>query len=83
MAHSAHPANLYTRISHDQCISLYTLCYNRAGSNKGIFTNIMAADYGCICADGSPPANPGMSILMPSVYGTSWINNISKDTGGA
>ena len=83
MAHSAHPANLNTWISNNQGVWFNTLCHNRARTNECILTNVMTTDNSGICANSCSPANPGVCVFMLSVDATSWIDNISKDTGGA
>src|SRR6185295_15852535 len=83
MSEFTHPSNLFGRISYNQSIRRNIFRDHSSGSNKSIFTNVVAADDSCISSDRRALLNDSSQVLTFSDNSTSRIVDICENHGRA
>lgn len=78
-----HPANLTRWVTDHKRIGGYVFGDHRAGANKGVGADVVAADDSGVGANAGSLTYVRAQIAVAAVHGTAWVNDVGKHHGGA
>ena len=78
-----HPAHLASRVAHHKCVGGYVFGDYRAGANKRVSADVVAAHNGGVGANAGSLAHVGAQVAVAAVHGAAWVHHVGKYHGRA